>query len=153
MLAYRTTVSDRAVQLLAYQASGVGDRALAVRAMVQMIHATALDALLQDQGPLRASRTKMVETMTAMLVRSLGLSGTVAAAEEEKEPSSGSPDEDDPPIEMPIEEVVAYALPASQSKPRSRKPRRKVAIAEPPGELVDPIEYRRPNRPGRPSCN
>jgi len=126
---YRAAVAEHAVGLLAQRVRGVRDPAFVVRAMVQMVLATALDALVQDQGPLRAGRRKMVDTMSAMLIRSLGLDAKGAADDLEAEAEADGDEGEDAMMELPIEDVVAVetlpATPPLVAVPVAGRPARK----------------------------
>jgi AcrR family transcriptional regulator len=111
---YRRMVAQRAVSLLAHRVQGVGNPKLAVRAIIQMLHATMLDALLQDHGPLRAGRPEIVHTMCGVTMLSLGISTSGML----EDVSAGQQDDDDESmIDIPTEDVVPVEV--SESVPRS----------------------------------
>lgn len=112
---YRAVVAERAVSLLSHRMRGLRDPAYTVRATVQMMQATALDALLQDRGPLRVGRRRTVDAMTRMMMRSLGFDGLDAAGGEPSEPKCS---DEDAMVEVPIEDVVAIEV----SKPGPERP-------------------------------
>lgn len=150
---YRAAVADRAVSLLSHRVRGLRDPAHAVRAIVQMVQATALDALLQDQGPLRAGRRKTVDTMTRMMMRSLGFDESDAV---DREPNGEECGDEEAVIEMPIEDVVAIEVSKAASElPITRRRRTAAEIVVKPIKPTDPKALPDPQlasselRPGR----
>lgn len=113
LLEYREELAERAVALLAHRVRGARDPVHAVRAIMQMVHATLLDALLQDHGPLRAGRRKTVDTITRVILLSLRINPPDISDET---------DDDDAMVEMPIEDPIVVE--AFQPESRSSASRR-----------------------------
>jgi AcrR family transcriptional regulator len=67
---YRAAVSDYAVRLLAHRLS-VSNPELAVRAGVQVVFATLIDATMHNHGPLRAGRDATADALTDLMERCL----------------------------------------------------------------------------------
>ena len=108
LLTYREAVADRAVVLLKPHVDITKDPDRAIRAAVQIVLATAIDALFQDEGPLRSGRQLMADTLTHMTTRLLGIAdrrGELAAGEPGDERS-------DDLIVTPPEQAAAFSIEA-----------------------------------------
>lgn len=157
LMRYRAAVAEHAVGLLAHRVRGVRDPAFAVRAMVQMVQATALDALVQDQGPLRAGRRKMVDAMSATMIRSLGLDAKPAVDDLEAEAEGG--EGEDAMMDMPVEDVVEVETlpvtpPPAAARRGGKEPQRRAGpiVAVKPAAPVNPktIAVPKPAMPAAP---
>jgi len=73
LITYREVVAEQAVALLKPHVEIDKDPERAIRAAAQIILATAIDALFQDEGPLRSGRRLMADTLSHMTSRFLGI--------------------------------------------------------------------------------
>jgi len=73
VLSYRSAVTDRAVALLGDRLTRAAEPEKSVRMVMQAIHATVLDALLHDRGPLRGGSHRMIDELSHMMIRCLEL--------------------------------------------------------------------------------
>jgi AcrR family transcriptional regulator len=122
LLRYRAALADSAVALLVPRLKGVRYPEHAVRSAVQIAEATALDALLHDSGTLRPGSQRMADTLTAMMLGMLGLSGRRPVNAQDENQDDGQ----EAMLDMPTEEVIAVPIPEPALVPR-RTTRRKVA--------------------------
>ena len=125
LVRYRTAVADRAVALLAPRVKDVHRPDRAVRATVQIVLATSLDALLHDADVLRPGHQRVVDVLSTMMLRLLDLRADARlwkGADAGDEPAPADDADDDALLEMPIEEVVAIEVPElSPVEPRQRR--------------------------------
>lgn len=131
---YRSSLSDRAALLLISRVQGVGNPDRAVRTAIQMAEATALDALLHETGALRSGSRRMAETLSAMMLSSLGISVRVrrhSSATQTDEAVVSDENGGEEMLDMPIEDVEVCPVPPV--KP-IRSPRR--ASSKEPGHAA-----------------
>ncbi len=142
LLRYRKSLADSSVALLAHRAKNATNSARSVRSAVQMAEATVLDALLHDAGALRPGSQRMAASLSAMMLRMLGLSGSehaVSQDERDETPERADDDGEVAMLDMPIEEVIAITIPEPAVPPRSR--RRRVA-RDPEAEPIRAVSPR-----------
>ena len=155
LLTYREVVANQAVVLLKSHVKITKDPDQAIRAAAQIILATAIDALFQDEGPLRSGRRLMADTLTHMTSRLLGIAdrqGEHAGWEHGEERS-------DDLIVAPPEQAAAFTIdaltmregkdPAKAAKPipvLKAQPETVVALAPPPARAPAPRQMRRKKR-------
>jgi AcrR family transcriptional regulator len=112
LLTYRAAVADQAVVLLKPHVKLDKDPEGAIRAAVQITLATAIDALFQDEGPLRAGRRLMADTLSHMMSRLLGIAdrqGELAGEDSGDSPS-------DEMIVIPPDRAAAFTIDALMLK-------------------------------------
>ena len=144
LVRYRTAVADRAVALLAPLVKGVHRPDRAVRATVQIAMATSLDALLHDADVLRPGHQRMVDVLSAMMLRLLDLRADARlgkGADAGDEPAPADDADEDALLEMPIEEVVATEVTASPPVATQRR-RRPAATVSEPIPVIRPAQVR-----------
>jgi AcrR family transcriptional regulator len=73
ILSYRSVTADLAVALLAHRVPPELRRKNAVRVALQILHATVMDSLIQDQGPLHSGTRIMVDELSHTVARHLKL--------------------------------------------------------------------------------
>jgi AcrR family transcriptional regulator len=73
VLSYRAAVTGRAVALLVDRLARAAEPEKSVRVVMQMVHATVLDALLHDRGPLHSGSRRMIDELSHMMMRFLEL--------------------------------------------------------------------------------
>jgi len=73
ILSYRSVTADLAVALLAHRVPLQLRRKNAVRVALQILHATVIDSLIQDQGPLHGGTQTMIDELTCMVAQHLKL--------------------------------------------------------------------------------
>jgi hypothetical protein len=73
VISYRSLISDLALALLAHRVPSDLSRKNAVRVAVQILHATVIDSLIQDQGPLHGGTQTMIDELSDIIARHLGL--------------------------------------------------------------------------------
>jgi AcrR family transcriptional regulator len=73
ILSYRSVTTDLAVALLAQRVPPELRRKNAVRIALQILHATVMDSLLQDQGPLHGGTRIMVDELSGIVAQHLKL--------------------------------------------------------------------------------
>jgi AcrR family transcriptional regulator len=142
LLRYRAALADSAVALLVPRLKGVRHPERAVRSVVQIAEATALDALLHDAGTLRPGSRGMAEALSTMMLGMLGLSDRRPVNAQDETPTPADDDGQEAMLEMPTEDVIAIPIPEPAIVPR-RTPRRQAARDLEP----EPIKIIRPKPP------
>jgi AcrR family transcriptional regulator len=73
VLSYRVAVTDRAVAVLVDRLTRATEPEKSIRIAMQTVHATVMDALLHDRGPLRSGSHRMIDGLSHMMMRLLEL--------------------------------------------------------------------------------
>ena len=76
VLSYRSKVTERAISLLAGRLPKSSDPRVAIRTVMQIIHATVADSLLHNQGPLNIRIPLMIAELSAFARRRLYIGKT-----------------------------------------------------------------------------
>jgi AcrR family transcriptional regulator len=155
LLTYRAVVADQAVVLLKPHVKFNKDPEVAIRAAVQITLATAIDALFQDEGPLRAGRRLMADTLSHMMSRLLGIADRRGELAGEDSGDSQS----DEMIVIPPDRAAAFTIDALMLKDgdeiekamqpilvRKALPKTVVAPTPAPAKVSPPPPRRRPKR-------
>ena len=88
MLTYRSAVTDHAIALLSDHVVGTDDAGRMVRTLVQMVHATIVDAVLLDPMTTPANRRPSINTLSDVANSYLGLRGDAGFVRKSRRGSS-----------------------------------------------------------------
>lgn len=75
LLSYRDKVTDKATALLSHHLPKRSGAEKSIRAALQIVHGTVMDAVLHQQGPLQLDGDAMVDALRNVMIGHLGLRG------------------------------------------------------------------------------